>query len=163
GPKSPDPDYPDVFRGLGQIGPILVTREIATVGPFVAYVLHEVAIAVFDKLEVSVWGRLHDAADFASAYMMFQFVTHLARTTIFGTVFFLNQWDIATREANFNDPNYLGDIRSTVRQRYYNLVCIAVGKDPIGFSTFIPAGKTRASPLELTVHRFLQCRGSIEK
>jgi putative metallopeptidase DUF4344 len=163
GPKSPDKDNPDVFRNLGQIGPVLVTREMATVGPFVAYVLHEVSIAVFDKLDVPVWGRLHDAADYASAYLMFQFGTDVARKTIFGTAFFLNQWDNATREANFNDPNYLGDVRPTVRQRYYNLLCIAVGRDPIGFSTFIPAGKDKESPIDLPVGRFGHCRGEVER
>jgi Putative metallopeptidase len=159
----PEPeDHKGVFRNVGQIGPALITREMATVGPFVAYALHETAVAVFDKLEAPVWGRLHDAADYLSAYMMFQFGTDVARKSIYGTAYFLNQWDAATRDANFRDPNYLGDIRSTVRQRYYNLVCIAVGRDPVGFSTFIAVGR-KPEPTDLPIERFGHCRGSVER
>ena len=131
----------EMFRTLGRIGPNLITREMATVGPFVQHVLHETALAVFDNLEVPVWGRLHDAADYSAAFLLFQFGPDVARKTIFGTAYFLNQWDSTIREGQITDVNYLGDIRPTVRQRYYNLLCIAVGKDPIGFSSFIALGR----------------------
>jgi len=97
----------------------------------VQHVLHETSLAVFDNLEVPVWGRLHDAADYSAAFLLFQFGPDIARKTIFGTAYFLNQWDATIREGQITDVNYLGDIRPTVRQRYYNLLCIAVGKDPI--------------------------------
>ena len=130
GPRSPDPNLQEMFKTLGKIGPNLITREMATVGPFVEHVLHETALAVFDNLEVPVWGRLHDAADYSAAFLLFQFGSDIARKTIFGTAYFLNQWDTVSREGQITDVNYLGDIRPTVRQRYYNLLCIAVGKDP---------------------------------
>jgi hypothetical protein len=158
GPTSPDPDLQQMFRTLGRIGPILITREMATVGPFVQHVLHEVALAVFDDLEVPVWGRRHDAADYAAAFLLFQFGTDVARKTIFGTAYFLNQWDSVIREGQITDANYLGDIRPTVRQRYYNLLCIAIGKDPIGFSSFIAAGRNN-TPIDLPTGRIAHCRG----
>jgi hypothetical protein len=161
GPRSPDPNNPDMFRYLGRIGPILVTREMATVGPFVQHVLHETALATFDNLEAPVWGRKHDAADYAAAFLLLQFGSDVARKTIFGTAFFLNQWDTVIREGQMSDVNYLGDIRPTVRQRYYNLLCIAIGKDPIGFSTFIPIGRGPTS-VDLPPSRMGFCRGSLE-
>jgi len=160
GPRSPDPDMQDMFKNLGRIGPILITREMATVGPFVQHVLHEVSLAVFDNLEVPVWGRRHDAADYAAAFLAFQFGTDVARKTIYGTAYFLNQWDSVIREGQITDVNYLGDIRPTVRQRYYNLLCIAIGKDPVGFSSFIAVGRGN-TPIDLPTRRIAHCRGYI--
>ena len=145
-PVSPDPTTPDT---LGRVGPNPVTREMATVGPFVQHVLHETALAVFDSLEVPVWGRLHDAADYSAAFLLFQFGDDIARKTISGTAYFLDQWDAATRQGQITDVNYLGDIRPTVRQRYYNVLCIAMGKDR-GFASF-----------DLSFNRFFQCGGSV--
>jgi len=155
-----DPTMPEMFKTLGRIGPNLITREMATVGPFVQHVLHETALAVFDNLEVPVWGRLHDAADYSAAFLLFQFGNDTARKTVFGTAYFLNQWDGVTREGQIADVNYLGDIRPTVRQRYYNLLCMAVGKDPISFSSFIPIGRP-ATPIDLPARRIMHCRGNI--
>jgi len=160
GPRSPDPNLQEMFKTLGRIGPNLITREMATVGPFVQHVLHETALAVFDNLEVPVWGRLHDAADYSAAFLLFQFGSDIARKTIFGTAYFLNQWDAVIREGQITDLNYLGDIRPTVRQRYYNVLCIAIGKDPIGFSSFIAVGRAN-TPTDLPTRRIAHCRGSL--
>jgi len=158
GPRSTDPTTPDMFKYLGRIGPLLITREMATVGPFVQHVLHETALSVFDNLEVPVWGRRHDAADYAAAFLLLQFGTDVARKTLYGTAYFLNKWDEVIREGQITDVNYLGDIRSTVRQRYYNLLCIAIGKDPIGFSSFIAIGRA-PTPIDLPAGRIAHCRG----
>jgi hypothetical protein len=124
---------------LGAIGQQLVTREMALVGPFVEEALHDVALGVFDMLEVPVWGRAEDAADYVAAFVMLQFGTDVARKTIFGTAWFLNTLDIVLRNSTdvMSDMNYLSAIRPTVRQRYYNILCIAVGSDPIGFSVLL--------------------------
>jgi hypothetical protein len=121
-------------------------------------VLHETALAVFHNLESPVWGRQHDAADYAAAFLLLQFGTDVARKTIYGTAYFLNQWDEVTRDGQIMSPDYLGDIRPTVRQRYYNLLCIAIGKDPIGFSTFIAFGRANTK-IDLPTHRIAHCRG----
>jgi hypothetical protein len=160
-PRSSDPNNPDMFKYLGRIGPILVTREMATVGPFVQHVLHETSLAAFDSLEAPIWGRRHDAADYTAAFLLLQFGSDVARKTIFGTAFFLNQWDAIVREGQMTDVNYLGDIRPTVRQRYYNLLCIAIGKDPIGFSSFIAVGRP-TTPVDLPAGRIGHCRGSLQ-
>ena len=159
GEKDPVPD-PTKPETLGRVGAFPVTREMATVGPFVQHALHETALAVFDSLEVPVWGRLHDAADYSAAFLLFQFGDDIARKTILGTTYFLDQWDAVTRQGQITDVNYLGDIRPTVRQRYYNLLCIAVGKDPIGFSSFIAIGRPN-TPVDLPTRRIAHCRGSL--
>ena len=131
------PPQQEMYGYIGGSG--LVTREMTIVGPFVQEVLHDVALAVFDILEVPVWGRAEDAADYVAAFLIVQLGTDVARTTVLGTAYFLNQLDDAIR-TNTNllaDVNYLGAIRPTVRQRYYNILCIAVGSDPVGFSMFV--------------------------
>src|SRR5262245_41448009 len=52
---------------LLQPGP--VTHDSAIVGPVVQAVLHEVALAVFDMLELPVWGRTDDAADRVATFI----------------------------------------------------------------------------------------------
>jgi len=128
---------------IGAIGPQLITREMAIVGPFVEEVLHDVALGVFDILEVPVWGRADDAADHVAAFVMLQFGTDVARKTVLGTAWFLNVLDLAIRNntSASSDMSYLGAIRPTVRQRYYNILCIAVGSDPVGFSVLLPVNR----------------------
>src|SRR5260370_9949576 len=103
---------------IGAIGPQLITREMAVVGPFVEEVLHDVALGVLDMLEVPVWSRAEDAADHVAAFVMLQFGTDVARKTVLGTAWFLNVLDLALRNSTsaLSDMNYLGAIRPTVRQ-----------------------------------------------
>ena len=56
--------------------------EDAIVGPFVEVVLHGVAHAVFDLLDVPIWGRREDAADNLGGYIMWQFGKDVARRTL---------------------------------------------------------------------------------
>jgi hypothetical protein len=129
----------------GAIGQQLVTREMTLIGPFVEESLHDVALGVFDLLEVPVWGRAEDAADYVAAFAMLQFGTDVARKTVFGTAWFLNQLDLILRNGSniMSDVNYLDAIRPTVRQRYYNILCIAVGNDPVGFSVLLAFNRTQ--------------------
>jgi Putative metallopeptidase len=53
---------------------------------------------------------------------MLQFGTGIAEKTIMGTAYFLY---VAGANAQYNTP---------VRQRYYNILCVAYGADPVKFS-----------------------------
>ncbi len=155
GPKSPK-SYPQLFKNLGRIGPVLVTRQMAAEGPFVEHVLHETAFGVFDLLEVPIWGRRDDAADYLAAYLMLQFGTDVARKTVYGTAYFLNQLDGLNRSHMMENADYLSGAHPTIRQRYYNILCIALGSDPIEFSTFIAIGRAE-SAVDLPTHRVASC------
>jgi hypothetical protein len=150
--------YPDLFKNLGRIGPVLVTREMAAEGPFIEEALHETALGVFDLLEVPIWGRRDDAADYLAAYLMLQFGTDVARKTVYGTAYFLNQLDVLKRSHLMGDVDYLSGLRPTIRQRYYNILCIALGSDPIEFSTFIAVGRPE-NPVDLPANRIVHCSG----
>jgi hypothetical protein len=124
-------------RLWGTVGPSLVTREMFTVGPFVQEVLHDVALAVFDIQEIPVWGNTEFAADNVAAFLMLQFGIDVAMKTVLGSAYFLNQLEKRTRYT----PDYVGDIRPTVRQRYYNLLCVAFGSDPVKFANFVAVNR----------------------
>ncbi len=121
-PPPTDPIY--------TLGPALVTREIAIVGPFVQIALHNVARSAIDMLELPVWGNVDDAADNLAAYIMLRTSSDVAQKTVFGTAFFF----MRAAPAGIN----LADTRLHLEQRYYNLLCIAVGSDLVRYSMFVP-------------------------
>jgi hypothetical protein len=86
--------------------------------------LHGVAIAAFDILEIPVWGRLDDAADRVAAYIMLQFGETVAWNTIVGFAWFLS--------GNALVPPDFTDARRLAIQRYYTTVCIALGGERRG-------------------------------
>jgi hypothetical protein len=122
----------------GALGVVAVPREAIIIGPIVEEVLHDVALAVFDKLQIPVWGRPEDAADHVAALIMLQFGPEVARTTILGTAWFLF-W--AEQNPDYSS-RYFNDVRPPLRQRYYNILCIAYGADPVTFSMLRPLNRS---------------------
>jgi hypothetical protein len=103
-------------------------KQTIIVGAFTQAVLHELAYAVFDVLQVPIWGRQDDAADRLSAFVLMQFSEAVASTTMIGSgEFFLLSNRTWTGSA-FASPN------SPEAQRFYNILCIAYGGDPLDFA-----------------------------
>ncbi len=145
----------------------LVSKEMALAGPFVQEVLHNVALAALDQLEVPVWGRPEDAADHVAALLMLNFGTDVALRTIIGNAYFMNSVNraiVSKKDKNGNPISsytfaYLGDIRPPLLQRYYNMLCMAVGKDIVLFSTFIALDDSREpTMLEFDWKKASACR-----
>jgi hypothetical protein len=120
-------------------------------GTLVEAVLHEVAYAVFDLLEVPVWGREEDAADRLSALIMVQFGDEIARTTIAGTVKFFDYSNHEWTGADFAQEE------SPEAQRFYNYLCIAYGGDPQTFDFVAPRPGPTKMP-RLSPHRAGWCK-----
>jgi hypothetical protein len=119
-------------------------------GTFVQAVLHEVALAVFDLLQVPVWGRVDDAADRVAALIMIQFSDQVAFTTIIGTAKFFEYSNRVWTGVDF------AELGSPEAQRYYNYLCIAYGGDPRTFKFLAPRpGPSVAA--RLTEHRAPRC------
>lgn len=117
------------------------SREIVIVGTFVQAVFHEVAEAIFDILQVPVWGRAEDAADRLAAFMMLQFGEAAARKTIGGTATFFalsNRTWTGSAFANVASPE---------AQRYFNFLCIAYGGAPKSFDYLVQAEKGKSALL----------------
>jgi hypothetical protein len=110
-----------------------VTRADAVAGPFIQVVLHEVAHAVFDILQIPLFGREEDAADQLAAFIMLQFGKDVARRTLTGTA------HLYRKDAELNAPTEddFSDVHGTASQRFYNTLCIAYGGDPSTFNDFV--------------------------
>jgi hypothetical protein len=105
---------------------------------------HETAYALFDLFDVPIWGRVDDAADRLTAFVMMQFGEDNARTTILGSALFFN-WSART----WTGQDF-ALTEAPEAQRFYNFLCIAYGGDPIAFDSL----KTNGA---LPEYRSAQC------
>jgi hypothetical protein len=117
-------------------------RQTVIVGTFTQTVLHELAYAVFDVLQVPIWGRIDDAADRLAAFVLLQFPGDVAHTATVGSAeFFLLSRKTWTGIA-------FADTTSPEAQRFYNYLCIAYGGDNLDFGgwTQAPQGQDPLLP-----------------
>jgi hypothetical protein len=135
--------------GLGFVGQAFVTHDIALVGPFVQFTLRSIARHIIDMLELPVWGNAEDAADNLAAFIMLEVSPQVAQKTIFGTAYFFAK----TMQSEKLD---LAAIRPHIAQRYFNLLCIAVGSDLVRYSVFVPVNR-EAGPVDLPKNRYGFC------
>ena len=106
-------------------------REPMIVGAFIQAVLHEVAVATFDVLEIPVWGRESDAADKLAGFIMVQFGKDVALKIMVGAA-----WYFDASERQWNESDYASE-QSPEAQRFFNYLCIAFGSDPASFKFLI--------------------------
>ena len=126
-------------------------------GSFVQVVLHEVAYAIFDLLQVPIWGREHDAADRLAALIMLQFGDEVALTTVVGTAKFFEYSKRAWTGEDFAEAG------SPEAQRFYNLLCIAYGGDPLTFAFLAPRPQPGRRLPVLSERRARQCGREYEQ
>jgi len=119
-------------------------RNQAILGTIVEDLFHETAYALFDLFDIPIWGRIDDAADRLTAFVMMQFGEDNARTTILGSALFFN-W--SARSWTGKD---FASTEAPEAQRFYNFLCIAYGGDPIAFANL----KTNGA---LPEYRSAQC------
>jgi hypothetical protein len=105
--------------------------EAMIVGAFIQQVLHEVAIATFDILDIPVWGRERDAADKLAGFIMMQFGKDVALKIMVGAA---RYFELSERQWTQAD---LASEQSPEAQRFYNYLCIAIGADPTTFKYLV--------------------------
>jgi hypothetical protein len=110
------------------------------IGPTVDVFLHEVGHAVFDMLEVPVFGREEDAADQFSAYIMLQFAPVDAQRLI-RAVAFLGATEAREAQQKAPELKAFADAHGLPAQRYFNVICMAYGFDPKGYADAITTGR----------------------
>jgi len=114
------------------------TRDEVVVGSFVGVLMHEVGHAVFDMLNVPVFGREEDAADEMAAFIALQFNKDVAHMVTRG---FSYLWRAFARLGG--EPKDWADFsgeHGANQQRYYNVLCLGFGGDPQLFKDFIDKG-----------------------
>jgi hypothetical protein len=113
-----------------------VTPGDAAVGQFTWVALHEVGHATFDIFDVPIFGHAEDAADNFATYIMLQFGKGQARRLIGGAAWawraYLGDYKrnpvVQMRIAGFASDHGLPE------ERFYNLLCLAFGADPVQFA-----------------------------
>ena len=133
-----------------------VTRTSVITGMWAGTLLHETGHALFDMLDVPVFGREEDAADQVAAFIALQFNPDVQRTIIKGFAYF---WQMAAKDGSdpptANNPNPPKDVvqrcfsdplcaysdeHGTASQRLYNTLCLGYGGNREAFKDFVVIG-----------------------
>lgn len=115
-----------------------ITPTDAVLGQLFYVVAHEIGHAMFDMLNVPLWGRAEDAADQFATLMMLQFGKDSARRLIGGAAFSYKNY--------VNNPKVVvpleafSEVHGAPMQRFYNLLCMAYGADRETFGDLVTNG-----------------------
>jgi hypothetical protein len=86
--------------------------------------LQKAALALFDILDVPVWGNADEAANRLAGYLMTQFGDQIAWKTLMGSAWYLAQTTMTGAGADF----YY--VRDPEARRFYGILCMAYASDP---------------------------------
>ena len=104
-------------------------------GQFFYVVAHEFGHAVFDLLDIPSFGRSEDVADQFSTYIMLQFGKHEARRLVSGAAY--SYRNFVQSSASIVPLQAYSDLHGLPAQRFFNLLCMAYGADPILFADVV--------------------------
>jgi hypothetical protein len=133
----------------------------ALVGPVIDVFLHEAGHAVFDYWQTPILGREEDAADQFSTFIMLKFEKEDARRLILGNAF-QYQGDIRS-PVTVKSLRSFADVHGTPSQRYYNVLCMAYGSDPLLFADFLASGKLPKDRAEGCEFEYAQVANAFQK
>jgi hypothetical protein len=115
--------------------PVGVTPADAVLGQFFYAVAHETGHAVFDLLNVPVFGHQEDAADQFAGYIILQFGKADARRLILGAAHSYKKY---VQNPTVTAPlTAFSDEHGPPAQRFYNLLCLAYGADRVLFADVV--------------------------
>lgn len=130
-----------------------ITSADAAVGQFFWVTLHEVGHAVFDILDVPIFGHPEDAADNFATYIMLQFGEGQAHRLIGGAAWAWRAY-LGDYKKNPVVPLRLSAFASDhglPQERFYNLICLAFGADRVGFAdlaNYLPSARASGCRFE---------------
>lgn len=155
--------------------PMRVSRDEFIAGVFAGVMLHEAGHALFDILDVPIFGREEDAADEISTFVALQFKKQLA-DVVAGSYADIGETfsNPPTTAPDTNDPKYpkdktlqcfedpfcaFADVHGTWGQRFYNTLCITYGSDPQHYAYletggWLPPGRDCVGEYRQIYHAF---------
>ena len=130
----------DILKNLPpEAAPSGVTQTDAILGQFYYVVFHEMGHAMFDALNVPLFGRPEDAADQFAAYLMLHLGSKEdARRLITGAAYTYKN-DIQGTKVTAPIAAF-SDVHGAPAQRFYNLLCAAYGADKDNFADLVDKG-----------------------
>jgi hypothetical protein len=109
-----------------------ITPIDGELGQFFFAVAHEMGHAAFDLFDTPIFAAPEDAADNFATYIMLHFGKSDARRLIAGAAYsyrkYLQQPKVTAPLKDFSD------IHGAPQQRFFNLICLAYGADPVLFA-----------------------------
>jgi hypothetical protein len=118
--------------------PAGITRTDAAIGQFFYVFAHEMGHAVFDVFKVPLMGDEETAADHFATYIMLQFGKDQARQLIGGAAYTYHRY---VQNPQVTAPLVaFSDVHGAPAQRFYNLVCLAYGANPMVFAEVVDKG-----------------------
>jgi Putative metallopeptidase len=127
-------------------------EEMMLAGAVTQAVFHAAANAVFDILDVPIWGRREDAADRLAGFIMMEIGSDLAYWTIIGTTSFFEDSGKTWTGSQFAEAS------SPEAQRYFDYLCMAYGGDPVQFGYLAKQPEDKNEKPVLPKDRADQCR-----
>jgi hypothetical protein len=110
-----------------------LTRREALAGMTADVFLHETGHAVIDMLGIPFLGREEDVADEFSAYILLHRAKEDVRRLILGVAYLGSRQ--AQREMKATSAlSQFADVHELPAQRYFNVLCMAYGEDPVLFA-----------------------------
>jgi hypothetical protein len=131
-------EYIEAIKFPIETTPAGITRTDAIFGQFFYVSAHEVGHAVFDILDIPIFGRLEDAADQFAVYVMLQFGKEQARRSIGGAAYSYKE-DVLKSEVTTQLKSF-SDSHSAPQARFFNILCLAYVADQKLFSDLIERG-----------------------
>jgi Putative metallopeptidase len=112
-----------------------ITPYDAVLGQFLFTAAHEMGHAVFDLLDVPIFGRPEDAADQFAAYILLRIGKQDARKLIEGAAYMYK--DYVGRPTVTVPVTAFADVHGAPMQRFYDLLCIGYGADSEMFAALV--------------------------
>jgi hypothetical protein len=106
-------------------------KDDLIVAPIVMIALQKAALALFDMLDVPVWGNAEEAANRLAGYLMTQFGDQVAWKTLMGSAWYLAQ----TTSGGVGTDFYY--VRDPGAHRFYGILCMAYASDPKRFGFLV--------------------------
>lgn len=151
----------DLWTNMPEETTLRGTTPFDTVtGPLFEVSLHEFAHALFDLLELPVFGREEVAADLVAAYILLQLNKPEARRLIAGTVHAYSR-DEKLTGGNRSLEDFANE-HDTPAQRAYNLMCMAFGADAKPFADFVSKGYLPKERAEFCEDEYFQIQDAFE-
>ena len=135
----------ELLKTISQSGPKPIdpnTPTDAVLGQAVWLALHEVGHAVFDIFNVPIFGHSEDAADNFATFVMLQMGKDQAKRLIDGAAWAWRAY-VADYRTNPVVQEQLAGFASNhgqPQERFYNLMCLAYGADPVTFADLTQDG-----------------------
>jgi hypothetical protein len=115
-----------------------ITPMDAMEGQFLYTASHETGHAVFDLLDVPLFGRPEDDADQFAAHVLIRIGKNDARQLIEGAAYLYKDY---VKNPTVTVPvTAFADVHGAPMQRLYNLLCLAYGANPDEFSDVVDKG-----------------------